>query len=126
MDSASEKSQDLQGDSEDSGDKEVMSNLTIWVDIYGEIRYNMDWEEGQDGVVALAKIFYEVLENGYGDMILSKMKEQCVLNDTELEFESFVKLINYHGSTSSKTKSPEEKELKNKPLISPDKSAYTI
>ena len=63
MDTASEKSQDLQGDSEDSGDREVMSNLTIWVDIYGEIRYNMDWEEGQDGVVALAKIFYEVLNH---------------------------------------------------------------
>jgi len=116
MDSASEKSQDLQAD----GSEEVLANLLIWIDKLGSVQYNMDWKEGEEGILALSQIFYEVCVNGYGDVILSKMKEQCVLNNTELEFESFLKLVNQSGNEA-----PYE-ETKSKPVVSPDKSAYTI
>ncbi len=126
MDTASGKSQDLQGDDENSKDQDIISNLTIWVDSYGEVKYNMDWQDGETGIFALSKIFYELVHNGYAEMILSKMREQCVLNNTELEFDSFVKLIHYHDVENDEEDVSKENEFKNKPFISPDKSAYTI
>jgi hypothetical protein len=121
MDTASGKSQDLQ---EDSDYSLSVSNLTFWVDKGGSIQYNMDWEEGENGIYALSQIFYEIIHNDFTVSILTKMKEQCVLNGTELEFESFLKLVNYHLPNSDL--SSEVKDFRKKPLISPDKSAYTI
>jgi len=51
------------------------------------------------------------------------MKEQCVLNNTELEFESFVKLVRHHDETVVQGS---YKESNSRPVVSPDKSAYTI
>ncbi len=119
MDSASDKFHDSQEDEKENQD--LLANLVFWVDKRGEVQYHMDWTEDNDGIQALSKIFYELIHNGYADLILSKMREQCVLNDTELEYESFIKLIlNHYPDKINK-----EGSL-NSPIISPEKSAYTI
>tara|TARA_Y100000385_G_C13048302_1_gene618522 strand:+ start:1288 stop:1683 length:396 start_codon:yes stop_codon:yes gene_type:complete len=131
MDSASDSSQDSRAVDDSRPEDQVYDEkkaayLTLWVDNNGYLLYNMDWEDGEAGIFALSKIFYELCVNGYADIILSKMKEQCVLNGTQLEFESFMKLINHHYNNDSKSNETKSKEIKSKPVVSPDKSAYTI
>lgn len=126
MDSASDKFLDSQVDNEESEDEIVLANLTLWVDKDANVLYNMDWQEGEVGIFALSKIFYELCINGYGDIILAKMKEQCVLNGTQLEFDSFMKLVNHHYNNDLENNKTDTKEVKSRPVVSPDKSAYTI
>jgi hypothetical protein len=120
MGTASGKSPDSQEADDGQEGDEILANLTFLVDKYGDVMYNMNWEDGETGIFSLTKIFYELMHNGFIELILSKIKEQCVLNNTELEYESFLKLIQYHANESM------EEESSSSPLIPPDKSAYTI
>ena len=96
-------------------DGNIQSILTILVDNEGIVQYNCDWAEGDEGLIAMASIFYKILVDNLPMQILEEIKEQCVLNGKEGDYMALVSLINNNLDDT-----PKEEDVDNDICIPPD------
>lgn len=68
--------------------------LFISVDEDGLIDYNVKWEPGENGLLAISSIFYKLIIDNLPLEMLEQIREQCVLNDNEGDYLSMLNVIN--------------------------------
>lgn len=76
----------------DAEDK--LAFLVIGVDSEGIIDYNAHWQPEENGLLAIASIFYKLIIENLPLQILEEIKEQCVLNDNQGDYLAILELIN--------------------------------
>lgn len=74
-------------------DESFLATLNILVDKNGIMEYNCDWDGSEDGITAVASIFYKIMFDGLSESILAQIKEQCVLEGKEETYMSIINLI---------------------------------
>jgi len=70
------------------------AKLEIRVDKEGVLSYNCDWEPGDEGLIAVASIFYKIMVDNLCSEILEEIKQQCVISDSEADYMAVINLIN--------------------------------
>lgn len=68
--------------------------LFLSVDHSGNIDYNVKWEPGEEGLLAIATIFYKLLIENLPLEMLEQIREQCVLSDNEGDYLAILNIIN--------------------------------
>lgn len=74
----------------------ILASLAIVIDQDGTVRYNCDWQPGEEGLVAVSALFYKIMIDGLPAEILEEIKQQCVLDNNEGDYATIVGLINSH------------------------------
>jgi|DEB0MinimDraft_6_1074348.scaffolds.fasta_scaffold249533_2 hypothetical protein len=80
-------------DQYNNDDEKLLATLNILVDKNGIMEYNCDWDGSEDGITAVASIFYKIMFDGLSESILAQIKEQCVLECKEETYMSIINLI---------------------------------
>lgn len=83
----------LQDQYHNDDDEKLLATLNILVDKNGIMEYNCDWDGSEDGITAVASIFYKIMFDGLSESILAQIKEQCVLEGKEETYMSIINLI---------------------------------
>lgn len=68
--------------------------MFIAVDEEGIIDYNVKWEPGETGLLAISSLFYKLIIDNLPLEMLEQIREQCVLNDNEGDYLSILNVIN--------------------------------
>lgn len=76
-----------------SSENSDLAQLQIIVDRSGFVEYNCDWDDSAEGIVGIASIFYKVFYENLTYKILEGIKDQCVLNNNEDDYNNIVKVI---------------------------------
>jgi len=85
-------------------EEDIAARLSIYVDNYGEILYNCDWEPTQEGLIGMASIFFKLLADDLSSQIFEEVKSQCVSSNSEQDFMTISSLItNYYEKDTDST-----------------------
>lgn len=75
-------------------DTDKLAFLTIGVDTNGIVDYNVHWKPEEEGLVAIANIFYKLIVDNLSIQILEEIRQQCVLNGSEGDYLIMLNIIN--------------------------------
>ena len=96
---------------DDHSEKECIAQLTIRISKDEEVTFSCNWESDEQGIQAVAGIFYGMAYDNLAERILNHLKEQCVLEDTSEEFitimQSIKDLISSNAASASENLSGE-------------------
>lgn len=81
---------DLNGHSDPN---DLLSLLEIQVDKDFNIRYNISYASEEEGLQAIAQMFFELSFNHLTDQIYDEIQQQCVLNNKENELSKITSYI---------------------------------
>ena len=78
---------------DEHSEEECIAQLTIRVSKDEEVTFGCNWESDEQGIQAVAGIFYGMAYDNLAEQILNHLKEQCVLEDTGEEFMTIMQSI---------------------------------
>ena len=78
---------------DDHSEKECIAQLTIRISKDEEVTFGCNWESDEQGIQAVAGIFYGMAYDNLAERILNHLKEQCVLEDAGEEFMTIMQSI---------------------------------
>ena len=82
-------------------DSMPISQLTVYTGSNGDIFFGCQWDTGPEAIQSIATIFYQLIHEDLLTDILKDLKDQCVLEDREQEFDMIIS----HSSGSYSKKS---------------------
>jgi len=94
MEKPSNEPQDPQLDT-DLGDflQDKVCSLAITVDKNNELTYQINWSPDESGLAGAASVFYSLLFDDLGLKIFEEMKQQCVINNAEMDYLAISKIM---------------------------------
>ena len=78
---------------DEHSEEECIAQLTIRVSKDEEVTFGCNWESDEQGIQAVAGIFYGMAYDNLAERILNHLKEQCVLEDSDEEFTTIMQSI---------------------------------
>jgi hypothetical protein len=75
-------------------DKENSATLEISVDKDGSVGYNVNWKEGDEGLLGIASIFYKLIVDNLPEQILEGIKQDCISKNEEFEYMAIIEIVN--------------------------------
>jgi len=89
--------------------------LALVVNEKGELNYQINWSPDEKGLHGAASIFYNLIFDNLAFKIFEELREQCVLNDAEIDYLTISKMMN-NFLQSQQAKSKDEDEV----VVPPD------
>ena len=71
-------------------DSMPISQLTVYTGSNGDIFFGCQWDTGPEARQSIATIFYQLIHEDLLTDILKDLKDQCVLEDREQEFDMII------------------------------------
>lgn len=97
---------------------ESQAQLNLFINKDGELEYNCDWDQDENGLSGVAAIFYGIMFGDLSTQILQEIKEQCVSNNMEADYLTIIETISRYSLSQ---RGDEEDEV----AVPPDQS-YNI
>ncbi len=102
---------------------DYLSSLNIAVTKDGEFTFACDWEPTDEGIKAVASIFYGITYDDLTEQILSEVKHQCVLKGNHSEFLDIVECLK---ALLSASKDDEHSAERNDSLVVPPRNVLKL
>tara|TARA_Y100000296_G_C5179860_1_gene263096 strand:- start:20178 stop:20528 length:351 start_codon:yes stop_codon:yes gene_type:complete len=71
-------------------DSVPISQLTVYTGVNGDIFFGCQWDTSPEAIQSIANIFYQLIHENLLTEILRDLKDQCVMENREQEFDMII------------------------------------